>query len=477
MELPYHVLDDSVQSDSMLQSGYLEASEGSQRTEDNGTEDTLATSSSDGSCTTGSVASESNGLQSDGSYNSIGYQEPIAGLPPGTFVEIYRERQGHAQESEDESFSGTILSSAASSQAYITPPSAAQSYDAWAISPHPEIAVGNPLSVSTTESIYRNEGSLAPASHDGSSLTDDSFLSLRPSMVHSSMIDESHGLPSDESVDTRESSEPAQQHGRESFLNVASRLSVEGAEGAWFSRFSDRDWIKFRGEADMVLNALEPPQTDSPPPRSAPPNVPIVPADVPENMSYNARDVLPEAFLCSLCEDVIVGAITLSCACPQSTVCKRCWDASRTLVVDGEKGEPTFTVVNVNSACPFCHKNVEQAVPCHALDAAILYCVKSLPEGLPLQTAFYRRVQAWKSEVECGGHGEAVNDEERDRLLAQLIQREEELLWRQDKRRRQQHGNSRWNMSRSWKALGDMALFLVGAGISIGAIAFVRRRR
>jgi hypothetical protein len=89
---------------------------------------------------------------------------------------------------------------------------------------------------------------------------------------------------------------------------------------------------------------------------------------------------ISDAFRCGFCHDVIVGATTLSCGC---TICFKCWESEN--LVD----------------CPSCQTTIEAAVPCHALDVAIAHVT----------------------------HTHEAN-RRRDLLLAELIQQEEECLYK-----------------------------------------------
>lgn len=414
---------------------------------------------------------------SDSSFHSIGYLEPIAGVKPGTFIEIIRDhREAAAEEHDMASFSGTIVSSASPSvdhfQGYFDPPVAVdQSQDPWALSPHPLLTVQNPLSISTTETVYRNVASLN--GDDASSLTGSmagSLLSLRPSLMETSVIEDYSLLDNATRTQSNDNEEDraTADHNPEAFMNVASRLARDTTASdsqVWFAHFSERDWVKFEMEAEMVLNALESTQQATHLP--LPPEAPTVPWSSSGRRigSYDAKDFLPPAFICSLCSDVIVGATTLDCGCAKATVCTRCWESHSTVAIDGDDG---VVIVEQNRVCPSCGKDVNRVVPCHAMDIAILHCVKALPRRPAVQTAYYRRLGSWREEVKRRGGKVNVS---RDRLLAELIQREEELLW---KRRRR---SGAWRAKSTWFRIGEVVLVVVGAGLSLGALALSKGRR
>eukprot|EP00541_Cyclophora_tenuis_P017011 CAMPEP_0116542586 /NCGR_PEP_ID=MMETSP0397-20121206/1095_1 /TAXON_ID=216820 /ORGANISM="Cyclophora tenuis, Strain ECT3854" /LENGTH=322 /DNA_ID=CAMNT_0004066605 /DNA_START=62 /DNA_END=1030 /DNA_ORIENTATION=- len=294
-------------------------------------------------------------------------------------------------------------------------------------------------------------------------------------------------------------------HERQAFMNVGTRLARDSNRGslassqAWFAQFSDRDWLQFQNDAEMVLNALEPPSSLSSSKRpnenddddgaasvALPPEAPPTPtlhcmhATVTTN--YDAREFLPPAFICSLCDDAIVGSTTLSCGCAKATVCRRCWVSHSTLLVDSGDDDTNddgggMVAVEHYWVCPSCTKLVERAVPCQAMDIAVLHCVKALPQGLPVQTAYYRRLKSWREEVlrhrkqQRGRDGRRAHNEARDRLLAELIQQEEELFWRRKKR------PFSWKSQGGLHRIGEVVLVVVGAGFALGAFLLSSKGR
>ena len=180
------------------------------------------------------------------------------------------------------------------------------------------------------------------------------------------------------------------------FRNVANRLARSPTisdSGEWFSRFTDEDWVAFRVAADMVLQALEPC-----PSLALPPAIPRLTTDCVSSSALCLHDVseyLPNAFLCSLCHDIIVGATTLSCTCEKSTVCTTCWESYSTCIV--ESCDCDFVQIETRKTCPSCQNKVETTVSCHALDMAIFHAVKNIPATI--QHAYYLRLDQWRKEV------------------------------------------------------------------------------
>ena len=398
----------------------------------------------------------------DSSTFSIEDHEVIVGFPPGTLIQIYRER---CQE-EEGSFSGTIVSSAPSDE-HLRPPApspeghrAEYGHELYAISPHPRFHVENALSISTTESVYRNVQSLENSVTDEVS-ADTSILSL-PSSMDMSIVPTSWST-------IKSTSDPTYHQVVErqiSFRNVADRLAQlpprrENA-GEWFSHFTEQDWMQFRQAADMILKVLEPTCGSSS--LALPPQVPSFPVNLPvEPTELTASDYLPEAFLCALCHDAIVGAMALSCACERSTVCAECWECC------SFTDESGFLCIQTLVACPSCGREIDAAVPCHALDVAVLHTVKNTPESV--QHAYYHRLNEWRMEVLRRRAGERVQHSPRhDLLLAQLIQEEEEHFW--NKNSAKQH-----SLRRALLFMGEIALGVAVASLSAVGMAVLSRRR
>ena len=237
-----------------------------------------------------------------------GYQDIVLGCPPGTLSGIYhRDHEG-----EEGSFSGTTIVSASPTSNSNIPTQVQETHvgTPWALSPSPQFQVENALSITTTESVYRNWQSLENSVND-----------YTLSSVDLSIFDNISSAPtlhsSNDQVDGI------------SFRNVADRLALLPQSGEWFSRFTEQDWMQFQEVATMILNAL-----------------------LLESHGATLSSEVPAAFLCGFCHDIIVGAAALSCGC---TVCAKCWESE-----DWDD-------------CPSCGCAVEAAVPCPTLDVAIAH--------------------------------------------------------------------------------------------------------
>lgn len=414
--------------------------------------------------------SSSFGLPSDASLSD---PEVIIGFPPGTLTEIYRRQH---EEQEDGSYGETILSSAPSDQDAMFPPRPEQQSQltiTWPTSPYPPLQVDSVMSISTTESEYRNRHSLqnsatSTGTEDTTGSSDMSYSALNLSSLPSSIV----SILSDETGSC--SNRAMVMHDGTAFRNVAGRLSLEqGNNGEWFSRFTEQDWKNFRMTAEMVIQALEP----TPPPLVLPPSVPTFAvnnneASTTDNGCYDLNDYLPDAFLCYLCRDAIVGATTLSCACDKSTVCTECWEAYSTRIVETDDSE--LVRIETRFTCPSCQGHVNSTVPCHALDVAIFHAVKRIPESL--QHAYYARLDQWRKEVLLRRRlqGSSRQDTRHDLILAELIQQEEEVFWKT------QNTNNRNNaLVRSQQALlfiGEVAMCMAVASLSAVGITVLARR-
>lgn len=192
-------------------------------------------------------------------------------MPPGLFIEIYREQL--ARNDEDDAsdatsamseFGGTIVSSAPSGAQIDAPPLETS----WAMTSTPPRPIHREnASISTTESMYRELASLEEDLVHVHEVQDDqsvdsSHLSLRPSMMDSSVVRSTWSLPS---ATERPN---ATSHERTTFVNVGDRLALQPIredESEWFERFTDQDWLNFRRDA-----ALPPPPSPPPLPAAAP---------------------------------------------------------------------------------------------------------------------------------------------------------------------------------------------------------------
>lgn len=456
----------------------------------------------------------------------------ITGLPAGTFVEIYREhiarnsnvsQDAHNDYPSYDTYANTYANtyahgddSSMSQQTELSGVAEFEEHEAFTIVSSDPSGTGSTyhqaqeqvhfqpsrldrswhvdaLSITTTESVYRDLASLQANSCSNSDIhhnlgsENSSLLSLRltPSMMGSCSISvSSTNHADDQSVDTTYSERQRRstaRHDSSSFVHVADRLALqpvaEEKDCQWFARFTEQDWLRFRQDADMVLAAMMQEhdthhdddnaasssnhETYIPLPPMAPPNHNVVtggtihPPSPPPRGSYCAADVLPSTFICAICDDVIVGSTTLDCACVRSAVCMACWeDGSCSCSVlslnetdndiDNDIDLEDLVVIHRNTACPSCAKPVARHVACHALDVAILHCVMALPDQHPVQTAYYHRLTAWRAQVQRRRsewkrqHDSKARQEEvarKDALLAELIQEEERFFWDDKKKK------------------------------------------
>ena len=111
-----------------------------------------------------------------------------------------------------------------------------------------------------------------------------------------------------------------------------------------------------------------------------------------QNSGYRAEVDLPPHLICGFCNDVVVGACILDCNCKSSVVCKPCWE-NRGRNQDDSK----------SNRCPSCQSNAELKAYCHALDAAILHIIESLPadseDTITLKQGYYARLSDWRPAV------------------------------------------------------------------------------
>jgi len=392
---------------------------------------------------------------------SLTDHEAITGFPPGTLGEAFRARH----QEDDGSCGRTILSSTPSDQVLFPPqpPDDSQHPIVCPIVPlQPPFDVGTALSISTTESEYRNWQSLENSANDDGISTGTSELSF--STLDFSSLPSSVAL----SVDDESSERALVVHIGTAYRNIAERLALKDDNGEWFSRFTEQDWINFRIAADMVLHALEP----SAPPLALPPPVPtfaLENAVVSSVVELDSHDFLPETFLCCLCQDAIVGATTLSCACEKSTVCAECWEAYSTHIVETLNSE--FVHVETRNTCPSCQVPVHAIVPCHALDVAIFHAVKSIPESL--QHVYYARLDQWRREVmrrrQLQSSPQSLGH---DMILAELIEQEEEFFWKQ----REHRGNAFLRSQQALLFIGEVAMYVALASLSAVGFSVLARR-
>ena len=421
--LPFHILEEFATSASLVNSTFgIHGRDDAEAREEISSQDELSSASN----IEGRTEISMDGSSSFRSQSSVGSYEMQTGNAPGAFFEHLRERNRSG------SFSGTILSSVASADIVSLQQPPQQRHDVWAVSPHPNLCDGN-LSITTTESLYRDMLSYDCPNTDDVSMAA-SFLSLRSSTDERCQDEDSQSGYSSSSVANPMSKADIAviMHDRSAFMNVANRLRMAenhnpGPE--WFSRFTEQDWLDFRSRAEMVLGALNTSRKSSHV-LALPPSAPrVAPVESVCDDTIRPGDVVPEAFVCSLCCDIIVGATSLSCGCAKSSLCTQCWEA-RTIVCDGQSLDG-FVCVDRRPVCPFCETFEIVTTPCHALDVAILHVVKSLQGSLPIQNRYYSRLNAWRDEVirrqsQLPRSEQVQNNEQ---FLAELIQDEEEFFW------------------------------------------------
>jgi hypothetical protein len=373
----------------------------------------------------------------------------LVSLPPGTLIGLF-----WADENEDGE--QTIVSSAPSGTSTIPAPVASQ--DIWAISPHPQIVPGSAQSICTVCTETLSYDRLFDAAASGGDENSSCFADR--ALIPVSVSRQSSPVESD-------------RHDPVSFMTVANNLMRDSAHGArWFNRFTEYDWDQFRDVAKTVLSIIDSPPKSLPLPPTPPR---ALMGRMHTNASYEARDILPENFICTLCSDAIVGALTLDCGCSLPTVCMSCWEHHhQNSMLSNQLG---FVWVEQRS-CPSCHGPVTSSVPSNALDVAILHIVQSLDakdvRACSLKHSYCSRLETWRSTVE---EMNAANQQDaitrRDELLAQLIQDEEAFFWNKHQNRCREKFDAR---SRRILFFGQTAIALIAATLtSAGLNAIVRR--
>lgn len=229
------------------------------------------------------------------------------------------------------------------------------------------------------------------------------------------------------------------------------------SERAWYAHFSEEDWQQLRRTAKMALKALNLGYSSTNSWSILRPEIlPPLPPDqfVMEGESHSAEiyaDILlylPTSFICPYCQDALVGALTLDCDC-HANICTACWEYH--LAKKRFNYDPGFIlarsldyeVVPVHGCtqghtmqdidCPFCSQQVDNPLPCHALDVAILHIIQNFSprETAFIQRAYYMRLKMWREEVirrlqePSSLRDEIIFNE----YIMQLIQEEEKQLW------------------------------------------------
>jgi hypothetical protein len=302
---------------------------------------------------------------------------------------------------------------------------------------------------------------------------------------------------------------------------VLASSSSSNPRTVWYDQFNDADWDAFRKRVQMIQRSLVGPlvttrttTTTKPTMRilPLPPRIPalvwddhgninnsihsngiIVREEEDAEMVSNAEKALqcglPDCFLCPLCQDILVGAISLDCGC-QTHVCAACWEYRCCIVQRQQEQrneqpslqltlalELDYVLVPVprttrqelqqqqqhrkSPICPCCYQEIigqEELRGCHALDVAISqlmiqqvvqhHATKQHHYFYSVWESYRQRVEQWRAElvrrqVEVEGNDGSTLYEEHH--LAQLIE-EEEAFWKgqeqeqqQQQRRRRQH--------------------------------------
>lgn len=305
----------------------------------------------------------------------------LVSLPSGTIAGLL---QSHGA---DDSQEGQTIVSSQPSGTEIPPPEASQ--DLWAISPHPGFVADSAMSMSTvcTDSISYRE-------RDFGALT----------------------ISDVASTSSNWESDPRTQ------------LNDEDAS------------VNGHSAIEALLSIVEPRRKLFP--------VPPAPLKTHESegmsgdaCSYCAEDYLPDNFICRLCNDVIVGALSLNCGCASSTVCTSCWEA-RVCPIQESAPEDLTKKLNyvwvrkgqhTSPSCPSCNASIKSNINCHPLDVAIFQILLNLPvkdnKTRSLKNTYYSRLEVWRCIVI--ERNERISRQEathRDELLARILQEEENFF-------------------------------------------------
>jgi hypothetical protein len=388
----------------------------------------------------GSMSLNSDTLQDFGS---------IVSLSPGTLLGLFQSHQMDHVDHVDDGAQTIISSAPSGSEIELR----VASQEIWALSPHPFLP-GTAISISTccTDAISFQR----LVQDTASSGEDDSSLSTT-GVHHPDLSPERH--------------DPV------SFVAVADRLLRESTNGGyWYSNFTERDWDQFQQAARMIMYTLEPPR----PPLEFPPSPPessdnayrIQTVDA----SYSAAEILPKPFICPLCLDAIVGALTLDCGCATSTVCTLCWEEHLQGMMSQNDVSHQLGYVWVER-CPSCFSTVHTSLPCHALDVAMLQIIQSLPSDIDktsMKHHYYARLRGWGEKVVQRHKEQDLQEFSRhDEMLARLIQEEEKVLWEKNRKRERSTSPA----TRSFIVLGQAAMALLAATVaSMGLNALAARR-
>jgi len=266
-----------------------------------------------------------------------------------------------------------------------------------------------------------------------------------------------------------------------SYRNIEEILANFDASIQSSTVIEDNEAAISQNATEHLLSIVEPPKK----------LLPIPPAPLKATSSdvidceYRAEDYLPENFVCKLCNDVIVGALSLNCGCASSTVCSHCWETRNPSLEESMQVGDKLGYVIVQQgqqsipSCPSCQQKIESKINCHALDVAIFQIVLNLPvqhdcKAKSLKNAYFSRLESWRNVViernESIKRDEAIR---RDELLARLLQEEEELFHGVQQANAQALAKDQHSGLLFW---GQAVLALVVATIaSIGLKAATRR--
>ena len=359
---------------------------------------------------------EINNAEANGSSEATDSFEsvPYAGRLEGMVVGIIQDNFERSVQSEGSFGDNTIFSSNASSDLDTERCGHMTASDAHS---RPQSSRSCPLSITTCSSVFmeldEDHGQLAEQESLDvfsfqSSLLDSSF-----SMTPINMVDSRHG-PNESSYTGGSSAENHRVNHRQliecqtervqpsALFSIlyppvlldalglyVNRSEAGGNNTDWFSNFTEPDWDDFHARAKMVLqtlssNIMKPVHRLPPMPPREIEGLSIV---TDEMSTAVPATLIPSLLICPICQNAIIGALTLDCECG-TNVCTACWEyRSATRPLEG----PTFdlaydleyTVIPSNGGgshqeCPCCLGAVQNVLGCVALDVAILRVVENL---------------------------------------------------------------------------------------------------
>ena len=381
--------------------------------------------------------------------------ESIVSLPPDTLASLILSHQISSNDSQRSVSGGyTIVSSAPSGD---TIPAPEASVSTWAISPHPAFLADSIQGLST---VCTDVVSYQRLFDDAASISSSGQESNPTAPMDGTMV------PSSTT------------HDRATFEAIANQLlrdvSPTPGTGAWYSQFTDFDWDQLREVAKVVLASSGKVHKLLPIPPSAPelPNLYIPQGGVSTN-EYTVAERMPNNFICPICNDVLVGALSLDCGC---TVCTSCWESNGKSM--SAIGQDTDYVAVERKQCQHCHGAVSSTFPCHALDVAITQIVANLNDtndtnATNLKLAYASRLEVWRQEVL--ERNELIRQQrllEEDEMLAQMIEEEEKVLWAAKPARTMPWMQS----SKALRIIGQTALALVTATLTTLLAKYIKRR-